>query len=127
MEDFIYASVFFFTQWNHLWGSLLGTECEERWRKMCQLVDSENFILLQQQVSVYFHFLSGIILSTWPHVFLVVEHYTSLESWCCDQDCWVLLGGGDWNAQRSEYSERLGQSTTTTTEMTQNNIEDSNP
>lgn len=66
---------------------------------MCQLVDSENFILLHQQVSVYFHLSSGIILSTWPYVFLVLEHYTSLESWCCNQDCWVLLGGGDWNAQ----------------------------
>lgn len=53
---------------------------------MCQLVDSENFILLHQQVSVYFHLSSGIILSTWPYVFLVLEHYTSLESWCCNQD-----------------------------------------
>lgn len=72
MEDFIYASVFFFIQWNDLWGSLRGTEYEERW-----LVDSETlsyFINKYQFISIY---PSGIILSTWPYVFLVLEHYTS--------------------------------------------------
>lgn len=100
----LHICVSFFIQQNHLWGSLQGTEYEERWRKMCELVDSENFILLNQQVSVYFHWSSDIILSTWPYVFLVFEHYTSLESWCCNRDCGVLLGGGNWNAQRSKYN-----------------------